>query len=106
MYKNEDHLEKGIIEGIQIDNSSNKILYDVKFQDDRKVQALEDNILTSDESDLSILPNDTKEFINIAKCLTEDEVELIRNPPILSSIEKEWKALHDQCGHLPFGQTC
>ena len=86
---------------MQLDKSTNRILYDVKFRDDRKVQAMVDNILAPDETDLSILPTNVKEFIQHAKCLTQEDVKLLQNPPTLSPIEKEWKAVHDQYGHLP-----
>ena len=102
MYKNKDHIEKGVIEKIVHDDYSNETKYDIKFRDDRKILAYEDNILASDESDVSILPNDVKDFLKNAKCLTAEEISMIRSPPVLNELQKEWKILHDQYDHLLF----
>ena len=102
LYKNQDHVEKGVIEKIVFDEVTKKINYDVKFRDDRKITAHEDNILSNDETDVSLLPNEAKEFISTARCLTAEEIRMIKEPPVLSNIEKEWKSIHDQYGHLPF----
>ena len=102
IYKNEDHVEKGIIEKVIHDADKNAMIYDVKFRDDRKIKAMEDNLLAADETDVSILPDDAQDFVHQSKCLTLDEIKMVRDPPVLSKIQHEWIGLHDQFGHLPF----
>ena len=42
LYKNAEHVEKGVIENIKRDIETKKILYDIKFRDDRKLTANEE----------------------------------------------------------------
>ena len=102
VYKNCDHVEKGIIEAIKCDKTSNAPLLEIKFKDGRKVDSAIDTIMATDENDVGQLPYSTNEFINHAKCLTADELNLIKNPLPLNKLEREWKVLHDKFGHIPF----
>ena len=102
IYKNEDHVEKGIIEDVYRDPSTKDILYEIKFRDDRRLKTFKENIMAKGETDVSLLPNEVSDFIHQSKCLTADEVEMIRNPKKLTNLQKEWKIIHDQYGHLPF----
>jgi len=105
VYKNGEHVEAGIIESIKVNDKADSILYSITFRDDRKVTANPNNILASDETDVSIVPTTTQDFVHHSKCLTKEEIELIRHPHPLSKLQKEWKtAIHDQFGHLPFAK--
>ena len=55
-----------------------------------------------DETNLSIILNEVSDFVQYAKCLTAEEIKSIRNPVQLTDMQREWKLLHDQYGHLPF----
>ena len=91
-----------MIEKIVLNDTTSKVNYDIKFRDDRKITANEDNILSKDETDVSILPNDAKDCVHTARCLTAEEIKTIKEPPVLSNLEQEWKSIHNQYGHLPF----
>lgn len=56
LYKNKDHIEKGIIEDISLLDYSNTPSLTVKFHDSRKVQAHPDQISTSEENDVADIP--------------------------------------------------
>ena len=51
LYKNKDHVEKGIIENISLLDYSNIPSVTVKFHDTRKVHAHPDQISTLEEND-------------------------------------------------------
>ena len=102
VYKNEDHIKKGIIENVHRDSMTNELLYEIKFRDDRRITSAKDNLMASDETDISILPNEASDFVKQAKCLTADEIAMIKNPVKFTELQTEWKVLHDQYGHLPF----
>ena len=104
LYKNAEHVEKGIIEAINKDDVNNNVLYEIKFRDDRKVTAFQDNIKAPDETDLSVVPNDANDFLQSSKCLTKEELNLIQHPHPLIPLQKEWKTVHDQYGHLLFAK--
>ena len=52
-----------------------------------------------DDTDVSVT-----EFVEHAKCLTEDDLRLLQHPVPLTRLQKEWKVVHNNCGHLPFAQ--
>jgi len=104
VYKNGEHIEAGIIESIKVNDKADSILYNITFRDDRKVTANADNILANDETDVSIVPTSTQDFVQQSKCLTAEEIKLIRHPHPLSKLQKEWKTIRDQFGHLPFAK--
>ena len=60
--------------------------------------------MAEDETDISVIPNAAKDFMQSSKNLTKEEIEYIRNPSPLSEMQKEWKTIHDQYGHLPFAK--
>jgi len=102
LYKNKDHVKKGVSVKVQQGKKSNNVIYNTKFRDNRRVMALEDIITSNDETHVSILLEKAQDFVNNSKCLTVEEVQMIRKPPIISPLENEWKVVHDQYGHLPF----
>ena len=67
LYKNEDHIEKGIIESINRKDKISDIQYDIKFQDGRKMTAFCDNTNVLDETDLSLVPNEVNDFLEQKK---------------------------------------
>ena len=102
LYKNGDHVEKGIIEQIKPSVLNDGPMFDIKFRDDRKITPREENIMTNDETDVSLFPNEASDYVRYAKCLSVADMELIRNPQPLTPLQQEWKSIHDQYGHLPF----
>ena len=38
-------------------------MYDIKFRDDHKITTREENIMTNDKTDVSLLPNEASEFV-------------------------------------------
>ena len=101
-YKHGDHVEKGVIETIKQDKCNDGPIFDIKFRDDRKISAREENIMTNDETDISLLPSDVSDFVSHTKCLSAEDMEMICNPQPLTPMQQEWKSIHDQYGHLPF----
>ena len=102
LYKNNDHVEKGVIENICIDKQLNDYKINVKFRGGRKIDANRDNIMALDETDVSQVPYTSQEFLQHAKCLTAEELDLLKHPLPLTPLQKEWKVLHDKLGHISF----
>ena len=100
VYKNNDHIEKGVIEDISIDKDDSQFLAHVKFSGNRKAVAKFDQIMALEETDLATIPYTSSEYIQQARCLNEEELSMLKNPCRLSELEKEWMKLHDQYGHL------
>ena len=74
IYKNADHVERGVIEIIAVDGTNKNVLYDLKFRDDRRITTNKDHVFATDETDVSILPNDAEDFVHQAKYLTAEEL--------------------------------
>ena len=90
IYKNTDHIEKGVIEKVDIDKKTKDFIYDIEFRDDRKITTSRDHVMAVDETDVSILPSEAKDFIYNAKCLTREEIQQIKNPKQPSNLQREW----------------
>ena len=58
--------------------------------------------MAMDETNVSQIPYTYEEFIQNAKCLMAEELELIKHPLPLTPIQREWKVLHDKLGHISF----
>jgi len=103
LYKNNDHLEKGVIEKVTVNKEKHKQKqYHVRFRDNRHVIASFDNLQAQNETDVATVPITNEDYANEVKCLTQHELHLLRNPLPLSQLEKEWKITHDRMGHLPY----
>ena len=103
LYKNVDHMEKGVIDKISTsDGPHNNALYHIKFRDNRCISTSADCIQANDETDVASIPISGEEYNQHAKCLTEQEIKLLKHPLPLLPIEREWKVLHDNLGHLSF----
>ena len=100
VYKNNDHIEKGVIEDITIDKDQSKFLVHVKFSGNRKVITNFDQIMSHNETDVASIPHTTADYIEQAKCLNEKELQILKRPDNMSELQKEWMMLHDQYGHL------
>ena len=73
IYKNADHVERGVIQNIAVDGTNKNILYDIKFCDDCRITTNNDHVLATDETDVSILPHNA-DFVQQAKCLMVEEL--------------------------------
>ena len=102
LYKRGDHVETAIVDKISFQKDKLSPMVDVRFRDDRKETAHVDNILSSDETDVSIVPTTDKDYAEQTKCLTYNEIQMIKNPQPLSTLQQEWKRLHDKLGHISF----
>ena len=102
LYKNNDHVEKGVIERICLDKQLQDYKFDIKFKGGQKVITSRDSIMALDETDVSQIPYTSEEFLQHAKCLTAEELDLIKRPLPLSPVQREWKVLHDKLGHMSF----
>ena len=102
IFKNNDHVEKGIIEEIKLLDYSNTPSLTVKFNDSRKAEAHPDQITSEEENDVANIPVSPQEFLQNAKYLNEEHLKQLQNPKQLSEMEIEWKRLHDCHGHLAF----
>ena len=100
IYKNNDHIEKGVIENIAIDKEQSKLLAQVKFSGNRKVTANLDQIMSLDETNVATIPSTSAEYIEQAKCLNKEELQMLKHPDKMSELQKEWMMLHDQYGYL------
>ena len=87
LYKNKDHVEKGIIEGIKLLDYSNTPEITVKFRDTRKATAHPDQISTSEETDAADIPISPQEFLENAIHLSEDDLQKLKNPNQLTDLE-------------------
>ena len=101
-YKYDDHVEKGIIDKITFDLEKKDHDFCIIFKDGRRVIANKNSIMADDETDISQVPYTSEEFLQNAKCLTQEELNLLKHPLPLSSLQREWKILHDKLGHIPF----
>jgi len=102
LYKNGDHVEKAIVDKVFLDPDLQVPKMNVKFQDDRIESAYLDNVQSSDETDVAMIPSHDNEYQMQTKCLTSNELQMLKHPTPLSAIQKEWKIMHDTLGHLPF----
>ena len=100
MYKNNDHIEKGVIEDITLDKERSKIVMGIKFTGNRRVTANLDQIMSSDETDVATIPFTAEDYVEQAKCLNAEELQILKRPDTMSTLQKEWMSLHDQYGHL------
>ena len=87
-----------------LNKNTNSPCLEIKFGDGRRVEASLDNVMAEDETDISVIPLTATEFVEHAKCLTEEDIKLLQHPVPLTKLQKEWKVLHDYYGHLPFAQ--
>ena len=101
MYKNGDHVENVLIEGIFMDEPNIHKLK-IQFKDGRTICANVENVKSSDDIDVSVIPSKLSDYESHAKCLTAKELNMLQHPMPLSALQKEWKILHDKLGHLPF----
>ena len=102
MYKNADHIESGFIKSISKDKNKNVPIFNITFKGDCQIEAQMDQILVPDETDIGNIPVSTEDFLEAAEHLTADDIKLIQSPEILSTLQIEWKMLHDRHGHTPF----
>ena len=86
LHKNVDHLEPGVIEKIEKDNEKNAPIFNIKFKDDYQVEAQMDQISTSDETDIGKIVISTKDFLDVAKHLTLEDIKSIQSLEILSPL--------------------
>ena len=101
IYKNNDHIEKGVIEDIAINSNQSKFLVHVKFSGNRKVTANLDQIISQDESDVATIPfTSPAEYMEQVKCLNEEELQVLKYSDKMSELQKKWMMLQDQYGHL------
>ena len=100
VFKNGDHVEKGVIEKVSPDLLGFQAKYEVKFRDNRKVIATVDMLQAQDETDVASIPVKAKEFVEHAKYLTEDEIQQIKAPTKLTPLQIEWKQIHNMYGHM------
>ena len=87
LYKNNDHVEKGVIECICLDKQLQDYKFDIKFKGGQKVITSRDSIMALDETDVSQIPYTSEEFLQHAKCLTAEELDLIKRPLPLSPVQ-------------------
>ena len=73
-----NNIERGIVKNVHRDSKSNDALYEMKFRYDKRVTTPESNILASSERDVLILPREACNFVQQAKCLTSEEIEMIK----------------------------
>ena len=104
LYKKVDHVEKGVVEKIFLDSKTQSPCLEIKFGDGQRVEASMNNVMAIDESDISVIPNTAQEFVEHSKCLTAEDLKLLQHPVPLTKLQKEWKVLPDNFGHLPFAQ--
>ena len=76
-------------------------LFTIKYRDSSRVKATKDMILAKDEDDLASLRIQPSEFLQHAKCLSEDELTFIKNPQPSSQL-MEWIRQNDRIGHMSF----
>ena len=56
------------------------------LRDNRKVVATVDMLQAQDETDLASIPVKAKEFVEQAKCLTQEEIQQIKAPAQLTPL--------------------
>ena len=100
LYKNNHHVEKGIVKDVKYDHLKSQIMVHIKFSGNRKVKAHPDQIMSKEETDVATIPYTATEYLEQTKCLNAEELSMFRNPEKLSDLQKEWMLLHDQYGHL------
>ena len=57
-----------------------------------------------DETDMATIPTNPKDFVEILKMLTVEEIKNLNHPLPLSKLEKEWIRMHDKYRHLSFAE--
>ena len=100
LYKNNDHIEKGIVKDVKYDHLKSQIMVHIKFSGNRKGKAHPDQIMSKEETDNATIPYTATEYLEQTKCLNAEELSMFRNPEKLSDLQKEWMLLHDQYDHL------
>ena len=101
-FRENDHVEDGVLERIDFDETLCAPVFTIKFRDSRRVTATKEMILAKDEDDVASLPIQPSEFLRHANCLSEEDLKLIRHPLPLSTLEREWMREHDRLGHISF----
>ena len=102
IYKNCDHVEKGVIEAIKSNPETKAPIFEIKFRGGRRIESKMDTLAALDDSDITNLPYTSEDFIEHARCLNKDELHQIQHPLPLTKLEREWKILHDKFGHIPY----
>ena len=100
IYKNNDHIEKGVIKEITVDKEQSKIVANIKFTGNSKVTVNFDQIMSLDETDVTTIPFTAADYVEQAKCLNSEELQILQKPDTIFNLQKEWMSLHDQYGHL------
>ena len=103
MYKDNDHIDCGIIKHVFL-GPDNLTQYKIKFKNNHTTTATSSQLTAPDETEISDIPTSPEDFIANAKFLDSTELALLAKPLPLNKLEVEWKRLHDKLGHLPFGE--
>ena len=101
-YKNNNHIEKGIIDKITFDTKCMDHKYIIKFKDNRMQECFRHNIQSSDDTDLASTLSTVDDYEKAALHLTDDDILQLKNPTPLTSLQQQWVHLHHQLGHLPY----
>ena len=64
--------------------------------------ASKDNLQGIDETDVATIPIQIQDFSEYQRCLTQKEIQMLKNPVPLTKLERDWKLMHDKLGHLTF----
>ena len=102
IYKDGDHVEKGVIEAIKSQPDNNYPLFSIKFSDNREADAQFDQLATNDETDVGQIPISADELIEQCKHLSVEDIKRLKSPQPLSDLEIAWRKLHDRHGHIPY----
>ena len=58
--------------------------------------------MADDETNVSLIPCTSKDFLYHTQCLTKEEIDLLKHPLPLTDLERQWKVLHDKLLHILF----
>ena len=100
-YIKNDHVEKGVLVGVNITDQSNPPFFTIEFHDGRRVETTREHVEMLDTPDLFEIPVKAKSIIDIASAIPEDLLEKMMNPESLTPLQQLWIWWHEKMDHLP-----
>ena len=87
-------MEVGKLVGVDFSNPSEFTIYDIEFRDGTKAQTTREHIELEVPPDIFTLPTQTRSMLEVASTLSQQDLNALLNPSVLSPLQKLWLWWH------------
>ena len=82
----DDHVENGILVGIDLSSPANPTQYEIEFDDGRKVQTTREHVELKETPDVFNIPIKAKAILEVATSLSKNDLQSIMNPTVITPL--------------------